>query len=96
VDLESFYQIPRNTFLGFSAYKLARKCLVKKTYSLDGIRSVLTKNLPQENLYQGALLEILRRLFSVLELHYLQGNSTYDTDLQKQLSGLTESKLILA
>lgn len=95
LDLDSFCLMNGKVYEGFSFYKLARKLMVNGPDSLAYIQSLIPND-KREDLYNGASLELLRRLMSVLDQHYNHHFFKWDFDLDKFLSGLYELDIIFS
>lgn len=87
VDLPSFVLMPRNVFIGFSLYKLARKSYCKGVIKAGELKEF-------SDYRDGALIELIRRISLIVELHYSHKDTRWDFDLPKQLIGLREVDIL--
>lgn len=94
VDLESFVLMNEDVFKGFSFFKLARKCIQKDSTKLIGIKKLIPSLGDKDVLLKATQSELLRRAFLILDLHYEKAVTTWDFDLQKQIQGFQEAKII--
>lgn len=99
IDHESFRSMPQAVYRGFSIFKLGRKSLSKLHLSPGEIKEILSDRFTGEEiagLKFGAQLELIRRIILILDLHYQQGDSRWNSDLKKHTAGLMECDTIFS
>lgn len=96
LDLESFRQAPMETAIGFALFKLGRKAIAAGHLTLLEFRAQASARFELPRLRPYVMAEITRRVYSILNQHYLLGRPGWNADLGSHLRGLDEARQMFA
>lgn len=97
IDLESFVKIQPELSTAFALFKLGRKCLSKEFMTADEFKKMAKENqFGLNKLLPYAKVELIRRTLFILDLHYLQDNKLWDSDICKQIIGIDEVEVLFS
>lgn len=99
LDPEAYLRSVRLSAAGLSAYKLSREAVISGRRAPEGLGRIFfdefSRECPltreeRERFDQGAVAEILHRVCTILDLHYVRNEQTWDRDLIRHLRALRE------
>ena len=96
IDLESFVNVRSILATSFGIFKLTRKCFAKKSIKKNEFYDLIKNDFNIEELKAYSQIELCRRMFLIIELHYLKSNNEWDFDLIKHFNGIKESNYIFS
>lgn len=99
IDHESFRFMPRIIYRGFSIFKLLRKSISTERCTLHFVQTLIRKTFSEDEIVKlkfGAQTELIRRILLILNLHFLSGDSRWNSDLVKHTAGIKEGDLLFS
>jgi hypothetical protein len=96
IDLESFVNVRSILATSFGIFKLSRKCFAKKSIKKNEFHNLIKNDFNIDDLKAYSQIELCRRMFLIIELHYLKSNNEWDFDLIKHFNGIKESSYIFS
>ena len=96
IDLESFVNVKSILATSFGIFKLVRKCFAKKNIKKNEFYNLIKNDFNIVDLKAYSQIELCRRMFLIIKLHYLESNNEWDFDLIKHFTGIKETNYIFS